>query len=135
MPGSVTKHNVYFNKIRSLVYQWTVDASGDMSGTITEVNLPGGTLYNFISVPGAGVTDAFDVTLSAKMTLPNGNTVTIADVLGGQGANLSNSVNGAWAALSEPFPVMYDTRFALTVDNAGDAKSGTLIFFFWDEIK
>ena len=134
MAGSVTKHNVYANRIRSLVYEWTCDASGDVSGSTTEVNLPGGSLYTFLSVPKSGVTDAFDVTMSAKMTLPNGNTVTVADVLGGQGGNLSNSTNGEWEFLNTPFPMMFDTRLALTIANAGNAQSGTLIFFIRDDL-
>ena len=134
MPGSVIKENVYANRIRMIVFEWTSDASGDVSGPEAEVNIPGGSLYAMLAVPKSGVTDNYDVTVSMRKNFQTCTAITIADILGGDGANLSNSTNGQLVLMGKPVPLLPDARLSLVVANAGDAQSGTIVLVIWDEL-
>lgn len=133
MAGSATLFNDYWGRIRTVVWQWTCDSSGNVSD-VGILNLPGGTIHAFMSVPDSGVTDQFDLVVPIKILLPNGSSVSIADVLDGEGANLSNSTDGEWINLSNPFPLPYNSEVKITISNAGNAQSGTLFLHVWEEI-
>jgi len=130
--GSVDTDNKIMNRTRVIVWEWTSDASGDVSGEGTVV-IPGGHISFFASIPQSGVTDNFDVTVKATRTIDNGNSYEIADVLSGQGANLSNSTDGEPIALSTPCTVGPQTTLELVVANAGNAQSGTFVLTVWEE--
>lgn len=114
---------------RKILLAWTSDASGNVSGTLTPVI--SGTLARVVFIPGSGGTQPsslYDVTLLDESGV---------DVLGGQGANLSNSTVAQVApgcplkdgtTVSTTAPQM-DDRLELQVANAGNAKTGTVVLY------
>lgn len=100
---------------------WLSDASGDVTENTFDVEA--GELVQVEYVPDAGGTqpsDAYDVTLlNAAGT----------DLLGGGGANLSNATRTqAVPVISTYFRRTLEAgALTPTVDNAGNAKGGTLI--------
>jgi hypothetical protein len=133
MPGTLTiaRRSIATRNqpVRKYTFAWTSDASGAVSGTLSE--FISGTIVGVDFIPGAAAaqpSDAYDVTLL------NGSGI---DVLAGQGANLSN-VNKSSVCPGVPFkdgtttsiaPRPIDSELELRVANAGNAKSGTLILF------
>lgn len=110
--GGVTKYSL----------AWTSDASGDVSAN--SVTVKAGTLVGVAYTPGSGGSQpsaAYDVTMTC-------DDHTGTDVLGGTGANLSNS--SATHAL--PLAGTYHRQWlhggglTLVVAAAGNAKSGTV---------
>ncbi len=132
MPGTMEITQEFFGRKRAVVCKCTVDASGDMSGMPFTVQ--GGELYQFAWVPGAGVTTLFDLTLKAKYRKPDGTIIEWADVLGGQGANLSESTNGGNTALSPGFGLLPGMTLEPILSNAGNATHVHIIFYVWEEI-
>lgn len=132
MAGSAVVENKIINRTRTITWEWTSDASGDVSD-VGSVVVPGGTVSFLASVPGSGVTDAFDVTIKATRTLESGNSMVIADVLSGDGADLSNSTDGQGVILSTPFTLGHQTTLEPVIAAAGNAKSGTLQLTVWEE--
>lgn len=132
MAGSAVVENKIINRSRTITWEWTSDASGDVS-SVDSVVVPGGTASFFHSVPGAGVTDEFDVTVKATRTLDSGNSYSVTDILSGDGANLSNSTDGEGIPLSVPFTLGHQTTLELVIANAGNAKSGTFVLTIWEE--
>jgi hypothetical protein len=134
MAGSVDIiSNDRTDRVRTIILKWTSDASGNVSD-VGGVSLPGGTLYAFSQLPGAGVTNEFDLTVPCEIILADGNTITFADALGGEGADLSNSTDGAAVMLSTQFAIPYNAMLELSISNAGNAKSGYIILFVWEEV-
>jgi hypothetical protein len=117
-----------------IVFEWTSDASGDVSGPEAEINIPGGSLYAMLAVPKSGVTDAYDVTVSMRKNFQTCTAIAIADLLSGDGANLSNSTDGQLVLMGQPIPLLPDARLSLVVANAGNAQSGTIVLVIWDEL-
>lgn len=122
-------------KVYMLRMAWTADASGDV--TEKTVTVPEGTVYAFAHDPENGVTDDYDVTVGMSYSLKIASagtlrTVEWADILSGDGANLSNSEDGAVVSLTTPFSIPEST-LTFTVDNAGNATSGTFILYIWRE--
>ena len=132
MAGSMAINQEYFGRKRSVVCKCTVDASGGMSGIPFEVQ--GGELYAFAFVPGAGVTAAWDLVLKAKYRKPDGTTIEWADILGGDGANLSESTNGGNKALSTGFGLLNHMVLEPVISNAGNATVIHIVFYMWEEI-
>lgn len=132
MAGSITISQEYFYRKRSIICICTSDASGDVSGT--KFKSQGGDLYAFGFVPGASVTDNWDITLKATYTKPDGTTIEWVDILNGQGSNLSNSTNGSWVNLSAPFPILPGMTLEPIIAGAGDAKTINTVFHVWEEI-
>jgi hypothetical protein len=100
---------------------WLSDASGNVSGTSFAVGT--GELLQAEFVPDGGgtqPTDAYD------LTLLNENST---DVLGGAGANLSNTTRTQSACLTSTYVRRWLVAGDLTptVANAGNAKGGTVI--------
>ena len=121
-------------KLRSYQIAWTSDASGDVN--TTTFRMKAGLIFKYAADPEAGVTDAYDFTLPVAWNIATSATTTRtiewADALSGDGANLSNSADGEILDLSIQFPV--PTCVATpTIANAGNAKSGTIIIYIWEE--
>jgi hypothetical protein len=114
---------------REYVSAWTSNASGVASDTINLVQ--GGELVGVQFVPGTSgnqPTDSYDVTALDAYSF---------DVLMGQGANLSNSTvtkvcptipaKDGTTTSTGPQPV--SGTITIAVANAGNAKSGTVVFY------
>jgi hypothetical protein len=126
--GSVTVTQNLINPVR-YVLAWTSDASGNVSGIPAPTM--NGTICKVEFVPGSGgnaPTDQYDVTLTD---------IAGVDVLGGQGANLSNAAASA-VVPGVPFkdgttistaPCVISDPLTLNVTNAGNAKSGQVILY------
>lgn len=132
MAGSIVVEERYFERQRSVICKCTSDSIGNVSGTGFEVQ--GGNLYGLHYVPVTGVSDAFDLTATMKIPLNNGQSISLADCLGGQGANLSNSTDGDYIVLSEPHPLPPKSILTPTIANLGDTKVVYLIFNIWEEV-
>lgn len=132
MAGSVSINQEYFGRKRSIIMKCTSDASGDVNGKGIQVQ--GGDIYAFSYVPESGCTDEWDITVTAKYTKPNGESIQIADALGGQGADLSNSTDGGWINLQAPFPIIPGTLLTPVLANLGNAQVVTIILHIWEEI-
>lgn len=133
MAGSATIISNEKNGLwRTIVWKWTSDASGAVSG-VGQLHIPGGSIHSFWSVPESGVTDDFDVTVPGKFVLKNGDVISVADFLHGTGANLSNSTDGEIKNVDVVLPVGYNTEIYPVVANAGNATSGYFILFIWQE--
>jgi hypothetical protein len=118
-----------FRPVRKITLAWTSTAGGAVSGILTDYL--SGALVRVVFVPGAGgvqPTNLYDVTLLDEQGF---------DVLTGQAANLSNvtttqlapgttCTDGITTFLVSP---QIDDRLQLTVANAGNAKSGSLILY------
>lgn len=124
MAGSITVTNADAGSgVTKYSIAWTSDASGAVSGDNFEIRR--GRLLQAKFVPGtttAQPTDLYDVVVRDA----DG-----ADVLQGQGANLSNSipsyVSAAWGS-GAPLYLEGQALYPV-VAGAGNAKSGTIILF------
>lgn len=133
MAGSVTiSKNEYFARQRSVICKCTSDASGDVSGTGFQVQ--GGNLYGITFFPVSGCSDLWDLTATMDKKLDDGTTLQLADVLDGQGANLSNSTNGDHVVLSEPFPLIPNSIITPIIANLGNAQTVYIAFDIWEEV-
>jgi hypothetical protein len=127
MAGSVTAtQGSTSQQVKRYSLAWTSDASGVVSGTSAPIGQ--GTIVAVTFSPGSGgtqPTDAYDLTLLCDT---HGN-----DVMGGEGANLSN----ATSAHTVPFisntsgvsfvrQWLHGGGYTLTIANAGNAKTGTV---------
>lgn len=133
MAGSATIiSNSSYGKWRTIVWEWTSDASGDVSGVGT-LSIPGGSVNTILSVPKSGVTDNFDLVITGKMLIDTGVLVSVADLLNGVGADLSNSTNGEVKNVDVVFPIPFNVEIAPVISNAGNAQSGYLFLYIWEE--
>ena len=129
------EHSTAGVKIRRHTIAWTSDASGDVSESITNIlsdkNQFQGLLVRVDFIPGSGGSQPsanYDVTITDENSV---------DILAGQGANRSNSATESVApglSLTDgtttslvPMPVL--GSLTLTVENAGDTKTGTVILY------
>lgn len=113
----VTTTRLTVSKVQYSVV-WTSDVSGAVSGNAFEVTK--GELQQVEFAPGTGgtqPTDLYDVTLVSG----NGN-----DLLRGSGANLSNTLTPGFTYSPRWFH--RGGTLDLVVANAGNAKTGTVIF-------
>jgi hypothetical protein len=115
--------------MRPVVVPWTSSAAGAATVSIAQVN---GALQRVYIKPGSGgsqPTDAYDATLVDA----NG-----ADVLAGQGANLSNTTAKNFCPLiaatdgttTTGMLWALDESLTLNISNAGNTKSGTVTLYF-----
>ena len=133
MAGSATIiSNKPYGKWRTIVWYWTTDASGDVSGVGT-LSIPGGSIHTIMSVPVSGVSDNFVLTLTGKILLDNGTLVSYADLLNGIGAAMSNSTNGESINNTIVAPIPYNVEIAPVIASGGNAQSGYLFLFVWEE--
>jgi hypothetical protein len=138
MAGTVTINQEYLGRQRNVVAKCVSDSSGDVSGTPFAVQ--GGNLYAFKFLPVSGVSDNWDMTVTAKYTYPDGTSIQWADILNGEGADLSNSTKGGWVYLSKPFPLMTSRSgegMLLTpvISNLGNAQTVHVVFDIWEEFR
>ena len=132
MAGTTVLKNDHQNRVRTITLKCVSDASGDVSDT--PIAYSGGTLYAFDYLPVTGVTDLWDIVVAAKIALPDGTSLTFADILGGSGANLSNSTNGGWVNLSNPKVIPPGSVITPAISNAGNAQTIYLLLHFWEEV-
>jgi hypothetical protein len=133
MAGSAT---IISNKTdgmwRTIVWEWTSDADGDVSG-VGDLSLPSGAINTILSVPKSGVSDGFDLVITGSILLDSGARVAVADLLNGVGAGLSNSTNGQVKNVDVTFPIPHNTKITPVISNAGNKQSGYLFLFVWQE--
>jgi len=101
--------------IRLVVWDWESDESGDVSEETSAA--VAGLLRRVVTVPDSGDTqpsDQYDIELQDEQGV---------DLLGGSGANRSNS--SAEQIIPDP-AVAVGSRLTLVVSNAGDTKGGTV---------
>lgn len=121
--------NDEFKTVKKYEIAWTSDASGDASGTTG--GLVSGHIVRVVFKPGTAGSQpsaAYDVTLTDSYSV---------DVLTGLGANLSNStttdvcpgVEITDGTTTSIMPVAVCDILTLTVANAGNTKSGTVVLY------
>lgn len=115
--------------IQKWSYAWTSDASGNVTQTTTSrIN---GTITNVVSIPAAGASAPsanWDMTIKDE----NGN-----DILNALGSNLSETAvvrlkpfgSHTVNSVVYPFDVDLYDRLQINITNAGNTKSGTLVFY------
>jgi hypothetical protein len=137
--GSAKAEEHRAGRTRFVTWTWTADASGDVSGTVLgqfTIDIRGGVAYGLLADPEAGVSADYDVTIQAAWTVTTeagaARTIEFADVTSGNGTDLSNSANGQYLAFAKPFP-LESCNLTLTVANAGNATSGTIVLLVWEE--
>ena len=116
---------------QAIAVQWESDGNGDAEIDMGWVECA--TYHSFISIPGEGVTDNFDVTISANILLSDGVTVVLDDVMQGYANNLSNDTGGESTQLAIQTTIAYNHGLTMYVSNAGANKSGTFIVNVWEE--
>jgi hypothetical protein len=122
--------------VQAIVWAWTSDGSGDVSGNDTFTVQGNVKIYGFATDPESGVSADYDIVVPASIIIPTESgtrTIEWADVLGGDGADCSNSTDGTVAALTTTFTVVDGTTLDLDISNAGNATSGTFVLFFSEE--
>lgn len=125
--GSITETISKTRTMRSIAWDWTCDASGNVSG-IPSTHISG-VIERAVFAPGAGgaqPTDAYDVTLLDDDGL---------DVLAGRGTNLSNATKSHSTPLigdgtTTDQKVAIDGQLNLVVANAGNAKQGRVKLYY-----
>ena len=133
MAGTIAiLENSLQDSIRSLIIKCTSDASGDASAPIP---VKGGVIYGFAFLPVTGASDLWDMVVPVKKTLPDGTAITFADLLGGNGADLSNSTNGDWKYLDYPTTIPKNCVITPTISNLGDEKEVYLMFFISEDVQ
>lgn len=108
--------------LNRIEYDWTSDASGDVSGI--EKNIYG-YLLRVSFIPDSGGTqpsDYYDIELQDSDDI---------DLLNGAGANLSQTTSTTMAPTiqGDSIPVVMGA-IELVVSNAGDSKGGTVVIYF-----
>ena len=118
MAGTVTDNKLSHDPIglEEITFTWLSDASGDADGTTPEQFTGDVENCSFIPDDTDVPTALWDVTIADK----NG-----VDVLGGQGANRSATLDEGVALVGKVFK----SALTLTVSNAGNAKRGKCILY------
>lgn len=131
MAGSVETRIDHEGPITQIAWYCTSDASGDVSGNGSyKIS---GTLMQLQYIPETGCSDNWDLTITGANTITASGvdaTKTLADVLQGNGANLSNSTNGG---VADTLTYLRNTTITPVIANLGNAKSVTLILYVWRE--
>lgn len=115
MAGTVVLTEKNYGEVVRHTFAWTSDASGNVS--YAGQAIASGRLIAVRIVPGASASqpsDQYDVELRDDDGI---------DLLGGEGANQSNSTGSVFSF--DP-PLFQDHRMGIVVSNAGNAKSGTV---------
>jgi hypothetical protein len=133
MAGTVTIiSSEYFGRYRSVLIKCVSDASGDANGV--EITDQGGVLASIAYLPVAGCSDEWDLTITMTYTMPDGTSITWADITNGDGADLSNSTDGAPVNMSSPFTILPGSKLTPIVANLGNAKTVYIVMNIWEEI-
>jgi hypothetical protein len=110
--------------IRVVSYSWTCDSGGNVVATTNDIE---GEIRRFVVNPADGAsspTDNYDLTVTDRDSI---------DIIGGQGANLSQSTNtNTVCTVNDGTTYMaLVTRgtHTITITNAGNAKSGVIRFY------
>jgi hypothetical protein len=119
--GTLTVTRQELRGMQIYTLDWTSDADGNVVATIDG---PEGFIQRVTTKPDAGDTqpdDAYDATLSDELSV---------DVLGGAGANLSESSSKTWFPIvagsdaEATHTLMTSGPLSLAITNAGASKSG-----------
>jgi hypothetical protein len=105
--------------LQKIKFSWTSDASGDAS-VVSDTEFTG-KIIEVVTIPASGgsqPTDQYDITIG------DGDSI---DVLHGNGVNRSNASN-EYITEANSGAVVND-KLTLTVSNAGDTKSGSVVVF------
>lgn len=109
-----------FSTMSKITFSWTSNASGAASGATT--NNYSGVIYRVVFEPGSSATqptDLYDVTLTDDDGI---------DILDGAGGDLSNATTDQLQGLIGVSAVA-NSKLTLTVLNAGNSKTGTVIVY------
>lgn len=113
--GTVTRGQTFDDRF---TFTWVSDGSGGVSGDVTTIRLMVGEIVRVEIIPNGGATQPSDL---YDLTLLDTHGV---DILGGAGANLSNSA--ATMVVHPDIRIGSDETFQLVIANAGNAKGGTV---------
>ncbi|HEY3363952.1 MAG TPA: hypothetical protein VGK74_02715 [Symbiobacteriaceae bacterium] len=119
MAGTVTIAEETYSTMKKIAFAWTSTAGG--IATATTDGAYSGEIRRLVTVPGtagAQPTDQYDVTVNDQ----DGT-----DVLMGAGANRSNAATEQ--VLASSLGVVANDTLALSITNAGNAKSGTVYLY------
>ena len=131
--GTVTRSTKRSSDGMAITFNWTSDSSGDMKegGTTGKgIFTAHGYITNIIYSPGAtDPSDNYDVTLLDSDSL---------DVLRGQGVDQQNAAGQTYDTKYRSNVLNVDGNYlwfmnenlTLTVANAGDTKTGTVVIYF-----
>jgi hypothetical protein len=122
MAGTVTVSEEVHETIKKIIWAWTSDANGD-AGTASEgitTNAFSGEILRLVTVPSAvaAPTASYDVYVYDEDT---------TDVL--MGAGVDRHTSNTEQVLASSLGVVANDKLDLVVDNAGDAKSGTVYLY------
>ncbi|MFA6204345.1 MAG: hypothetical protein WC710_14300, partial [Gallionella sp.] len=106
--------------LQKIKWSWTCDSAGAYSEASTV--RPNGMIYRLVTIPTDGPTDAYNVTILDADGV---------DVLNSQGLNRATATTEQKGP-SDGLGVVKSSLLTLTIANAGDAKSGTVILYVLD---
>lgn len=118
MPGAVVITEETISTVKKVKFAWTSDASGN--ATATTANAYSGAIERLVTVPDGTTapTDNYDVAVNDE----DGT-----DVLMGAGAD--RDTTNTEQVLASSLGIVANDKLALSVSNAGDSKSGTVILY------
>lgn len=131
MAGNVEVKQKFFDRDQTIMFEWRADANGNVVQT-EGVHMDGGTIHAFISIPGNGVTNEFDVSIQAVINTPLGPSV-LSDALNGEASNLSNSQDGEFKQVGYQFTLPFQSELRLIISGAGANANGVFFLQVWDE--
>ena len=122
MAGSVTPAYNETKFVKTVTWEWTSDASGDVSGTDTKVlhGIP----LRFVTNPGSTApTDDYDIVI---------NDADSVDIASGGLGNRDTSTSEQFIPGGDSDPgAAFEGVLSLVVSNAGNAKQGKLVMYYW----
>ena len=111
-------------ELKTVAYSWTSNTSGQVTATLAELE---GTIVRCVVNPADGASSP-TASYDALINDVDGN-----DILGGQGANLSQSTNKNTVLTvtdgTTARPITVYGNHTLLITSAGSAKSGLIRFF------
>ena len=122
MAGSVTLAYNETKFVKTVTWEWTSDASGDASGTDTKVL--NGIPLRFVTNPGSTApTDDYDIVI---------NDADSVDIASGGLGNRDTSTSEQFIPGGDADPgAAFEGVLSLVVSNAGNAKEGKVVMYYW----
>jgi acyl-coenzyme A synthetase/AMP-(fatty) acid ligase len=121
MAGSVTITPKLHESIKKMVWVWTSDGSGDVSGTDT--GIINGTPLRFVTNPSATAPSAnYDIVINDE----DGVDIAVGELANRHTSNSEQVLTGGDAKDGAAF----NGPLSLVVSNAGSAKIGRLVMYY-----
>jgi len=122
MAGSVEIDYNETKTVKTVTWEWTSDASGDVSGTDTKIL--NGIPLRFVTNPGSTApTDDYDIVINDPDSV---------DIASGGLGNRDTSTSEQFIPGGDADPgAAFEGVLSLVVSNAGNAKEGKLVMYYW----